>query len=110
MGTAPGPGQSHGCPFRHFSESNLTSALAANYNLSSIDTKEILASVKSQHYHLACTRVFEIQNNVEKGEGIGAGDSVDHPNKFFDQSWKLEKERLDAVRAKAEGGEVMEVE
>ena len=108
-GTAPGPGQSHGCPFRHYSTENLTAALTTGYSLTSVETKEILASVKSQHYHLACTRLFEIQNKVEPGEGLGGGDNVDHPNKYFDASWKMEKEKLELNKVKAEG-EPMDVE
>lgn len=111
MGKAPGPVESHGCPFRHFNETNLASALQSSYKLSAGEQKEILASVKTQHYHLACTRLFEIQHasvGVVKGDGIGDGDSVDHPNKYFDASRKaLAKAALEAT---AEEGVKMELD
>lgn len=94
-GAAPGPGQVHGCPFRHYSEQNLTSSLLTTYGLTASDTKEIVSAVKSTHYHLACTRLFEIQHakvGVAKGDGLGKGDSVDHPNRYFDQSRQMYKE------------------
>ncbi|KAL8293663.1 hypothetical protein RQP46_000364 [Phenoliferia psychrophenolica] len=91
-GKSPGPGESHGCPFRHYSEANLATALSSTYNLSSADQKEIINATKQHHYHIACTRLFEIQHaskGVAKGDGIGKGDSVDHPNRYFDASREL---------------------
>jgi DNA primase large subunit len=46
--------------------------------------------VKSTHYHLACTRVFEVVKGVKKGEGLG-GENVVHPNKWTDASRAIEK-------------------
>jgi DNA primase large subunit len=46
--------------------------------------------VKSTHYHLACTRVFEVVKGVKKGEGLG-GENVVHPNKWVDASRAMEK-------------------
>jgi DNA primase large subunit len=106
-GSQPGPGQSHGCPFRHYSETNLSAALSTTYRLSSLDQKEILAAVKNKHFHVACTRLFEIQhasNGVVKGEGLGKGDMVDHPNKFFERSRKVIMGETDDDQVKAEGG------
>ncbi|GAA5973432.1 hypothetical protein JCM11641_006457 [Rhodosporidiobolus odoratus] len=117
-GPVPGPGQCHGCPFRHHSDSALTSLLQTTLgsSLSSSDLKEILSATKNQHYHVACTRVFEIQHaklpgggGVGKGEGIGGGDSVDHPNRYFDASRKVIKEAAERVKKEEEesggGGE-----
>jgi DNA primase large subunit len=53
--------------------------------------KDIMDSVKGTHYHLACTRVFEITHGIKKGEGLGQGEGVSHPNKYFDRSRLLEK-------------------
>lgn len=49
--------------------------------------------VKGSHYHLACTRVFEVTHGVKKGEGLGGaeGVTVTHPNKYTDHSRALEK-------------------
>lgn len=110
----PGPGQAHGCPFRHHSEQALTSLLHSTLGgtLANSDLKEILAATKSGHYHVACTRVFELQHaklpggaSVPKGEGLGGGDSVDHPNRYFDASRKVIREAKDRVKTEEEGGE-----
>ena len=51
-----------------------------------------MQTVKSGHYHVACTRVFEITHSkqVSKGEGVGAGESVTHPNQYVSKSRELE--------------------
>lgn len=90
----PGTQDSHGCPFRHFSPENLQSFLLSTYpqlERGSPDMRDIMDSVKSSHYHVACTRVFEITHNVKRGEGLGNSESVNHPNKWTDRSRELEK-------------------
>lgn len=75
-------------------------------NITSSDIKEIVKAAKDGHYHISCTRVFELQHQrlgVHKGDGLGGGDSVDHPNRYFDKSRQLVK---DAAQAKLEGGDV----
>ncbi|KAI0665152.1 DNA primase large subunit [Cubamyces menziesii] len=97
MSDQPGPGDSHGCPYRHFSADNLQSALLTMYGehgLTSGDMQEIMSTVKAGHYHVACTRVFEIthaRQGVKKGEGVGGGESVTHPNQYAARSRELEK-------------------
>jgi DNA primase large subunit len=52
----PGPGEAHGCPYRHFSVDNLT-ALLQNVG---VKDSEVLRGVKEdkekQKFHLACNR------------------------------------------------------
>ncbi|GAA6061975.1 hypothetical protein JCM10212_005219 [Sporobolomyces blumeae] len=107
-GPTPGPGQCHGCPFRHHSEAGLTSLLnTAVPNISNGDIKEILKAKKDGHYHVGCTRVFELQHaklGVAKGDGLGGGDSVDHPNRYFDKSRLIVKEHK-AKEVKNEEGD-----
>ncbi|KAI0709357.1 DNA primase large subunit [Earliella scabrosa] len=97
MSDEPGPGDSHGCPYRHFSADNLQSALLTMYGehgLTSADMPEIMNMVKAKHYHVACTRVFEIthaRQGVKKGEGVGGGESVTHPNQYAARSRELTK-------------------
>ncbi|PWN48323.1 DNA primase large subunit [Violaceomyces palustris] len=86
----PGPQDNHGCPFRHFSPQNLSSALSRHYSLSVNEQSEILSAVKQGHYHVGCTRLFELTHSklgVKKGEGLGNGESVSHPNRYFERSW-----------------------
>ncbi|KWU42976.1 DNA primase, large subunit [Rhodotorula sp. JG-1b] len=110
-GPVPGAGQVHGCPFHHHSEAALTSLLHSTVGslMTNADLKEILAATKAGHYHVACTRVFELQHaklpgggSVPKGEGLGGGDSVDHPNRYFDASRKVIKEARDKAKLEEE--------
>ncbi|WVF69690.1 hypothetical protein IAT40_004469 [Kwoniella sp. CBS 6097] len=105
----PGTQDSHGCPFRHFSPDNLMTFLASSYpqlERSSPEMKEIMDSVKSTHYHVACTRVFELTHGVKKGEGLGEGESVGHPNKWTDRSRELERDVLEKIKKKEDGDEM----
>ena len=65
--------------------------------LSTAHLPEIVSIVKAGHYHVACTRVFEITHaaqGVSKNEGIGQGESVTHPNQYAARSIELEKQML----------------
>lgn len=109
MSDQPGTQDSHGCPYRHFAPDNLQTALLTMYSpqgLSSGDIPEIMAIVKAGHYHVACTRVFEITHSargVKKGEGVGGGESVTHPNQYAARSRELEKAAQDALADKVDG-------
>ncbi|KAJ7452489.1 eukaryotic and archaeal DNA primase, large subunit-domain-containing protein [Mycena galericulata] len=86
-----------GCPYRHFSPENLQSALLSTYGplgLTSTDLYEVMNTVKGGHFHVACTRVFEITHSssgVKKGDGVGSGVSVTHPNQYAAKSMELMK-------------------
>ncbi|KAG8979729.1 hypothetical protein FRB90_007994 [Tulasnella sp. 427] len=90
-----GPGQNHGCPFKHFSPENLQLALSTHYDINNrADVQEILQAVKQDKYHVACTRVYEITHaaqGVKRGDGIGEGESVTHPNSYAMKSRELAK-------------------
>jgi len=63
---------------------------------------EIMNTVREGHFHVACTRVFEMTHSafgVEKGEGVGGGESVTHPNQYAARSMELDKMRLESVKA-----------
>jgi DNA primase large subunit len=88
----PGPQDNHGCPFRHFSPQNLSSALIKQYGLNFAEQAEILQSVKNGHYHVGCTRLFEIthqKQGIRKGDGLGQGENVSHPNRYFERSYAV---------------------
>lgn len=105
-GPVPGAGQCHGCPFRH-QEANLTPLLQQTVpNITNADIKEIVKSAKDGHYHISCTRVFELQHaklGVMKGDGLGGGDSVDHPNRYFDKSRQLVRDSKAKEEKEEEG-------
>ncbi|KAF7288272.1 Rsec15 protein [Mycena chlorophos] len=84
-----------GCPFRHFSVDNLRSALVSTYGLSSGDVNEVMKTVKDNHFHVACTRVYEItraSGGVKRGKGLAAGRASPHPNQYAAASMALAKE------------------
>ena len=97
MGSVPKDDEYHGCPYIHFSPENLQSALLTMYGdhgLTSMDMPEIIHLVKAKHYHVACTRVFEITHatqGVKKNDGVGGGESVTHPNQYAARSRELVK-------------------
>ncbi|XP_053608667.1 DNA primase large subunit-like isoform X2 [Plodia interpunctella] len=74
-----GPGDCHGCPYRHCDISNLKNKLQG-YGLASQDIVEI---VKKGHYQVACSKYFDTIHNVDSGLGIN------HPNQFFEESQKI---------------------
>ena len=92
----PGSGESHGCPYRHFSLDNLINMLQAT----GVNDREVLRGVKEdvekKRFHIACNRVFEW---VHKGEiarvkedktwGIAELDTIVHPNTYFKRSYLL---------------------
>ena len=94
----------HGCPYRYFSPENLQTALLSAYSsegLTANDLPEIMSIVNSRHYHVACTRVFEIthsKHGVKKGEGVGGGESVTHPNQYATRSMELDKAKKESVK------------
>ena len=94
MGEKVGAGDCLGCPYLHFSPENLQTALISMYSsqgLSETDLPEIMHIIKGKHYHVACTRVFEITHasaGVKKGDGL-SGESVTHPNQYAAKSREL---------------------
>lgn len=56
--------------------------------------EEILRAADNQHFHIACTRVFECTHG---GRGLADGDSVTHPNQYAARSRELEKERAEEI-------------
>lgn len=66
--------------------------------------KDILDSVKGSHYHVACTRVFEVTHGLKKGDGLGKdGETVSHPNRYTERSREIEADRLGIALKKEDG-------
>ena len=92
----PGPGEAHGCPYRHVSVDNLTSMLQAT----GVNDREVLRGVTEDvgknRYHIACNRVFEWAHKGEikrvKDDGSWTAaelDTIVHPNAYFKRSHLL---------------------
>ncbi|PNY26173.1 DNA primase large subunit [Tolypocladium capitatum] len=92
----PGPGEAHGCPYRHFNLENLTALVQAM----GVTDRSVLQGVKEdkdhQKYHMACNRVFEHLHKAEikkaKDEGAMTSNQLEtlvHPNEYFKRSYIL---------------------
>jgi DNA primase large subunit len=91
----PGSGESHGCPYRHFSVDNLTGLLQAT----GVTDRDVLRGVKEDvgkmRYHIACNRVFdwahraELKKAKEEGGPLAAEETIVHPNTYFKRSYLL---------------------
>ncbi|XP_018468046.1 probable DNA primase large subunit isoform X2 [Raphanus sativus] len=86
ISSAPGAGDHHGCPYRHFSEDNLRAALG-RMGLSSRAMEDVMDKVRNKHYQLACTFTFE----AVYGTSCDAG--INHPNQYFEESQKILKSK-----------------
>lgn len=92
----PGPGQTHGCPYRTYSPEHLIPLLQAV----GVNDKDVVKGVREdvgrQRYHIACNRVFEWAHKAEikrakEEEGWSANDldTLVHPNHYFKRSYLL---------------------
>lgn len=86
----PGPGDCHGCPFKHFDETNLTSLLK-KFGASDTSFDDIKKSVKDHDYTGACTRFLldkypQHQLPVTDRNGILRDGKIYHPNQFYVES------------------------
>lgn len=74
-----GPGQNHGCPFKHYDESNLKSKFAS-YGISKAHSQEIISLVQKKHFQMACGKYFQVSHDVKVEQGIN------HPIQYFELS------------------------
>ncbi|KAE8705473.1 DNA primase large subunit [Hibiscus syriacus] len=91
ISSAPGVGDHHGCPYRHFSEENLRAALV-RMGASSRVVEEVMDKVRNRHYQLACTLTFEAVH----GSSCDAG--INHPNQYFIDSQKILQSKVDGIQ------------
>lgn len=77
--TNVGPGDNHGCPFKHYDNTSLKKLLLSS-KLTSADINCISDYAIRGHYQLACTKYFEVTHNVTNINGIN------HPNQYFEDS------------------------
>ncbi|KAH8909144.1 putative DNA primase large subunit [Coniochaeta sp. PMI_546] len=106
----PGPGEAHGCPYRHFNMENLTALLQGM----GVSDRSVLQGVKddkeNQKFHMACNRVFEHVHKAEikkaKDEGIMTANQLEtivHPNEYFKRSFILKNLDKKTEDVKMEG-------
>uniref|UniRef100_A0A5S6QZA2 DNA primase large subunit n=1 Tax=Trichuris muris TaxID=70415 RepID=A0A5S6QZA2_TRIMR len=85
MGSAPGPQDAHGCPFKHC-DAQVLRQLLSTWNIGSDDAEKIVELSQLTRYDRACTRFFECSHGLKEN---GAAQLVYHPNQYFDDSRKL---------------------
>ncbi|KAG5977818.1 hypothetical protein E4U55_006537 [Claviceps digitariae] len=92
----PGPGEAHGCPYRHFNMENLTALVQAM----GVSDRSVLQGIKEdkdkQKFHMACNRVFEHIHKAEikkaKDDSVMTANQLEtivHPNEYFKRSYLL---------------------
>lgn len=85
MDMAPGPGEYHGCPYKHFDADHLAAVLSKT-TLDAGQQTAVLSKAKERNYQIACQRHFEYAHPKEHGvvarlDGVG-----NHPNAYFKAS------------------------
>ncbi|KAK0626759.1 eukaryotic and archaeal DNA primase, large subunit-domain-containing protein [Immersiella caudata] len=93
---APGPGEAHGCPYRHMNMENLAVQLQASGVTDPAVLRGVGEDKEKQKFHLACNRVFEHLHAKElkqaKDERIMTASQLEtivHPNEYFKRSYLL---------------------
>ncbi|XP_023244902.1 DNA primase large subunit isoform X2 [Copidosoma floridanum] len=77
--TPVGPGEVHGCPFKHMDTDELTKKLT-EYGIPTTDKAEIARLSSEGQYNLACFKYFESTH------GQPASRVFLHPNQYFNES------------------------
>lgn len=86
----PSATQNHGCPFIHFSPSNLEARLLRD-NIGRTHVDQILQLSRDRHYQVACTKHFEVTHPQDKT----MRDPIEHPNQYYEASKSLDEELVE---------------
>lgn len=89
MGTPPGAGEFHGCPYRHWDQAGVRRALLGR-GLSAPQVESVMESVSNKHYQIACRREFEHRMGLED-DRVGQ-----HPNGYFEACQRVIRGKADA--------------
>ncbi|KAJ8913660.1 hypothetical protein NQ315_007377 [Exocentrus adspersus] len=81
-----GPGEHHGCPFRHWDAAILKQKLG-EHGIGAEGIIPILDLAKGGHYQIACTKYFECTHNQPPVM------TINHPNQYFEESVNLSKDK-----------------
>ncbi|ODQ63639.1 DNA primase large subunit [Nadsonia fulvescens var. elongata DSM 6958] len=78
----PGPGDHHGCPYKHFPIDHLINNLQQMGINDKFDLNQIRDFVEKKSYHIACTKVFELTHKAQL-QGKPLAETINHPNQYF---------------------------
>ncbi|KAI8987309.1 eukaryotic and archaeal DNA primase, large subunit-domain-containing protein [Mycotypha africana] len=101
----PGPGDDHGCPYKHWSPQNLEAALRKD-GLNNQQVQEILELSRNKHYQVALTRHFEFLHPNMKQKI----DTIEHPNEYYELSKQYAEEQQQQPSSEDAQMEVVEEE
>lgn len=89
MGSPPGAGEHHGCPFKHYDDENL-SALLGKLKIGGVAEREAILKLKREgNPNLACAKHFEVvHGGADRVEGVSLEGVGNHPNAWFTASRK----------------------
>ncbi|XP_053978780.1 DNA primase large subunit-like isoform X1 [Hylaeus volcanicus] len=79
ISSSVGPGEYHGCPYRHMDSESLKQKLSS-YGVPVKNINDIADLAKDGHYHIACATYFEVLHNRLPDKPII------HPNIYFVES------------------------
>ncbi|MCL4163175.1 UNVERIFIED_CONTAM: hypothetical protein GTU68_019629, partial [Idotea baltica] len=108
----PGPGDSHGCPFRHTESDLLRQRLQSAKQLSPASLNRIIDLSENHQYQLACREYFKEVHACPDANDI----VINHPNEYFVQSQRyLSAERSETnstrrvikIKAESSASEVL---
>ena len=70
-----------------------------------------MSAVKAEHYHVACTKVFEVTHRLPRGQGLD-GESVTHPNQYAAKSREMERgsDLTSTMKAETKRDDDMEID
>jgi len=101
----PGPGDFHGCPFKHTDPSLLRQRLTTGQNrVSDSAAKTIVGFTKDNHFQVACSCYYEAVHDIElKTSAI----AINHPNQYFKESqMRLHPERFEKKNMNQNGSQI----
>ncbi|XP_052686031.1 DNA primase large subunit-like [Crassostrea angulata] len=81
MSNAPGPGDNHGCPFRH-TDADLLAQKLRLQGISKDFTDKIMKYTRDGHYQIACKYYFDATHSGVEEPDV----NINHPNQYFDES------------------------
>ncbi|XP_022318289.2 DNA primase large subunit-like [Crassostrea virginica] len=81
MSNAPGPGDNHGCPFRH-TDADLLAQKLRLQGISKDFTDKIMKYTREGHYQIACKVYFDATHSGADDQDV----HINHPNQYFDES------------------------
>ena len=79
LGAAPGNGEFHGCPYKHWSDDNVKAAMS-RWGLGTTQITAVLEAKRAHAPQLACRAAFEARYNVQ------AGNAGNHPNAYYEEA------------------------